>query len=902
MPRKRSPREPTTEFHMRTRNRSIKTTPEPSNSSLEDSSLSELGTPPDTPPSILSSATRKRKRSSSSSGDPETPSESTQPRRRNTAVVAVPDPIKSRKRRRRPPVSGLSDTSSTSKTDRSSPATQSSITPPDSAKSSRRNSAATRSDSADALPETEVQAQIQAASTVRESSTALRRSARHIKPSILQGPLAVDAPPNEPSSSTAEAPSENARKRKPSGAASDASETVPKRRRTLRTAKQATTQKSSNCWDKEKEIWPEFDRNNVIYYANDGTTQYHPAEGDETPESRSPKKPTRGGARTGRGGGHSNGGGRKGKPKGRGGRGGSPDPPERRQPLSQEEKAMISILKARQQELKRFFSVVGAQQFDILEQLANRDLNRMAKKSNAHKKVPEYAMIVEELEAAKQDAEDLVRKRYDIQLEAEMRRLEAEKEVIEQQWKNRRAAARKEHLAAAEGDIILFERAYRAAHDDTHTESGSDMMEYFPHYHELPEPDTQPRGYTSSRIKDEKPFKRQLGESYDEQARQQVLNEDVIGPLLKQIEQRNKEWRAEQLSHKSRSIDALTEEAAKELAKIGGYLVPRPMDMAEANSFALSALADVSEWVAQQYPQKQYIYVPLAKGEAFPVQGLDFSPLPGQAPPPPRPQQAYQQVIRTNSRPRGRRLKYPPLTYEQAVSATTSSPGLPPLQPQHHTQPQGVHFPPPTTTAPLAGPLVFEAPRIISSGPGQPIAPAPPKAAPAAGRPSVDIFRHNTRYPPPPPPPSHTSHARQNSLTIASSPPQQSQPQYQPQPQPQQYIFQTPQQPFQHQAAPPPTQTQQYGPPASTAPVAVITASGPSSSPAGLNATSPSGPIAGQQTKMPMTFVNQTIESRTAAAAGQASTGPGNGNGHGNGANAAGNDKGSGRRVLLPKF
>jgi hypothetical protein len=63
--------------------------------------------------------------------------------------------------------------------------------------------------------------------------------------------------------------------------------------------------------------------------------------------------------------------------------------------------------------------------------------------------------------------------------------------------------------------------------------------------------------------------------------------------------------------------------------------------------------------------------------------------------------------------------------------------------------------------------------------------------------------------------------------------------------------------------------------------------------------------MVGQQTKMPMTFVNQTIESRNAAT-GQPSSGNGNGidigNGNGNGVNAGVNDKGSGRRVLLPKF
>ncbi len=94
---------------------------------------------------------------------------------------------------------------------------------------------------------------------------------------------------------------------------------------------------------------------------------------------------------------------------------------------------MLSIYKARQQELKRFFSTVGAQQVDILEQMANRDLNKITKKANAHKKVPEYDMIVDELQAAKRDAEDVARKRYEVEVELAMREYEAEKEVLEQQ-------------------------------------------------------------------------------------------------------------------------------------------------------------------------------------------------------------------------------------------------------------------------------------------------------------------------------------------------------------------------------------------------------------------------------------------------------------------------------------
>ena len=422
--------------------------------------------------------------------------------------------------------------------------------------------------------------------------------------------------------------------------------------------------------------------------------------------------------------------------------------------------------------------------------------------------------------------------------------------------------ARKEHLAGAEGDIILFERAYRAAHDDMHTESGSDVMDGFPQYHELPEPNTQPRGYSSTKITDEKSFKRQLEETYDEQARQEVLNEEVIIPLLKQIEKRKQEEKIEHRRQKSQTMGALSDEATKQLEQIEGYLIPRPFDMGEANSYALSALADVSEWVAQQHPQKQYIYMPLTKGEKLPASALDFSPLPGRPvqPPPPLPQQAYQQILRASSRPRGRKLKYPPLTNEQPKTpATASAPTLPSPQAPRPSLAPAISY---TGGLEPVQALPYPPQRIVSSGPGQPIAPAPPKAAPPAPRSNVNIFRHNTRYPPPPPPPPQTPpqnsrpHSRHNSFTVAS--PNNSVP---PNQQPQQFVFQTP-------PMPPP-----------------VNAGSP---------TSPVGPGGGQQTKMSMTFVNQTIESRNAAA--QAVH---DGNGGNSGANAKG--IGAGKRTLLPK-
>jgi hypothetical protein len=103
--------------------------------------------------------------------------------------------------------------------------------------------------------------------------------------------------------------------------------------------------------------------------------------------------------------------------------------------MTQDERVEISMLKARQHELKRFFSVVGAQQVDILEQLASRDLSKLARKPKAHEKVPEYDTIVENLDATMQDIQDMIRTRNRVQVEHEMQRMEQERHVIEQQFR-----------------------------------------------------------------------------------------------------------------------------------------------------------------------------------------------------------------------------------------------------------------------------------------------------------------------------------------------------------------------------------------------------------------------------------------------------------------------------------
>ena len=521
----------------------------------------------------------------------------------------------------------------------------------------------------------------------------------------------------------------------------------------------------------------------------------------ETSESRSPKKSTRGGGSRGRGGHSGNAGGRKAnkqKPKNGGAGGGrdSPDPPVRKGPLTQDDRVEISMLKARQHELKKFFSVVGNQQIDILDALATQDLSKIARKSKAHKHVPEYDEFTEDLSRARTEFEAEVTTKRSVQVRHENNHFQQEKEVIEQQYRTRVTEAKKEHLAGAQGDIILFEKAYRAAHDDTHTETGSNI-EYYPYYHELPEPDTQPRGYISNKIMDEKPFMSAL-ETYDDQARQQVLEEDVIHPLLKQIQDRNNERVEEEFRRKTMNLEALSAEATKELESIRGYLIPRPFEMGESNAFALSALADVSEWTARQNPGHYYIYMPLTPGDTFPPEALDFSPMPGTRP------------LASLPRPVPRTIK----------------------------------------------------PAAINNGQGPLLAPAPPK---------LRVSSSPLSLPPPPPllRPSRLG-AQQQQQQQGGGPRQNG---------PQQFIFQTPEQPLQHQAAPGPTPTTQYGPAGSAAGAAPV----------------------GQQTKIPMTFINSTIKVSRPSAAASAGGFAGGAASSGVASGAVPPNGKSGQRLLLPK-
>jgi hypothetical protein len=96
---------------------------------------------------------------------------------------------------------------------------------------------------------------------------------------------------------------------------------------------------------------------------------------------------------------------------------------------------MMTSLKARQQELKKFFQIVGAQQNDLLDLLAARDIAKLVKKPKAHKKVPEYEATMKDLDQVMEEARNLFHQKYRMDVEAAEKLCEMEKELIEQRFR-----------------------------------------------------------------------------------------------------------------------------------------------------------------------------------------------------------------------------------------------------------------------------------------------------------------------------------------------------------------------------------------------------------------------------------------------------------------------------------
>lgn len=297
--------------------------------------------------------------------------------------------------------------------------------------------------------------------------------------------------------------------------------------------------------------------------------------------------------------------------------------------MTQEDKRLLAYIRARQAELKRFYATVVVQQKEALEMMTSRDLTRLLKKQNAHTKVQEYQEVVTQLQRKEQGTKDIISEEYKLQVALADEWKKAQEEIIEGQMHRRVLASKEEHAKGAQGDLIIFHKAHRAAGDETKTDNGSDLEDYFPRYHEMPEPDTGPRGYDSSRVIDEKSFKEHLA-SYDDQAQREVIEDDIVGPVQQSVADNNAREEAEQ-ERKAR-FESLVSVAKSELEEKGGYLIPRPLRPSENPQFALSRLADCAEYISRAHPTQAYVFMPIAQRDmaSFPRHHLERVPPPNQ--------------------------------------------------------------------------------------------------------------------------------------------------------------------------------------------------------------------------------------------------------------------------------
>jgi hypothetical protein len=406
----------------------------------------------------------------------------------------------------------------------------------------------------------------------------------------------------------------------------------------------------------EATIFSHEDAKNPIFYGADGVTKYVEPAGSSPAKNGKPGPNTGGGIKKRKGGGGWNKGMGKGKGKGKGK--GRPktnrrddeeeDPFEGKESATDDHKNLVKLLKARQASLRNFFRDVGRQQADILDNLALRDINKLSRRANAHKKVPEYDEVLENLKERKEDAIDLAKRRFELEKKLADTRFAQEKELLEQQLRQRCQQVHAEHLSGAQGDLMLLKRQEANIVDDDRTDDGSQNQDeaYFPRYHQFPDSNVRDeplpkRGYTSNKIIGERPFQIQLDASnYDDLVRREVLQSDVMGPIIRSLEVANKERREADAREKTQNMMALSNVAIEKLSEIKGYLVPTRLTGAEMNSYALSVLADISEFHAQQHKDKSYRYHPLAPGDTFPPNAIEHAQLPGAArppaPPPPR--------------------------------------------------------------------------------------------------------------------------------------------------------------------------------------------------------------------------------------------------------------------------
>ena len=358
----------------------------------------------------------------------------------------------------------------------------------------------------------------------------------------------------------------------------------------------------------------------------------------------SPANKSRTTAARGRGGYRGNRGTARGRPGRARGRGG--DSPDRNRLLFPENKVLISALKARQQELRKFFSTVGGYQADVLEQIASKDIARLVRKAKAHRQVPEHETVLDDIAGEREKATATIRRHFEIATAAELRRVEAEKEVTNKRFKITAENVRTEHIRGAEGDIVLLRNAEATLEDEARTNIGSENSEiaHFPRYHEFPESNVRVRGYYSNKITDERPFQHievsaqdQSNSVLQDHVLRDVINDDLIRPIEAAFLEKCLAERQTEAHERTQNMSRLCAVTEQELRKISNYTDTQREHGDGPNSFALSALADVAEKAPRRYHKPQYSFSAHRPRGSFQRFSSNWSRPMGTMPPPPAP-------------------------------------------------------------------------------------------------------------------------------------------------------------------------------------------------------------------------------------------------------------------------
>lgn len=328
--------------------------------------------------------------------------------------------------------------------------------------------------------------------------------------------------------------------------------------------------------------------------SNNGSADASPSE--KTARSNIAGKPAKGHGKFGRG---------KARNGGNGGRDRESPEPNEKAVKTTSDQVLLKSVRQRQLELKRWFSIIGAQQAEALEIMVSRDLSKLHKKSTAHTKVHEHDELLSSLRSKGDKTKALIDREHRMRQDLALKSLQAQEELIEIAFRRRANEAKTEHLKGAEGDLMILQSAHKAKVDETRTDNGSEVADILPLYHELPEPNARIRGYSSTRIDDEKPFKEHLA-SYDEQAQREVIDDDIVAPVMQSVAKDHAERTAEEERKAREKMDQLAAISGPELERINHHRVPRPSAPQNNPQFNLSRLADCADLMREREREQKH--------------------------------------------------------------------------------------------------------------------------------------------------------------------------------------------------------------------------------------------------------------------------------------------------------